>query len=82
MPVVTAAEPRWPSTSHDVLDGAALVDIVQGDCLDAASSLETALNRYFVAASLGTTAATRTTTALQAASIPAAKKLVCRYAAD
>jgi hypothetical protein len=39
------------SVSHDDLDGAALVDIAQGDCLDAAGSLETALNKYIVAAS-------------------------------
>ena len=39
------------SVSHDELDGEPLVDIVQGDCLDAASCLETALNKYNVAAS-------------------------------
>jgi hypothetical protein len=38
------------SVSHDDLDAPALVDIVQGNCLAAAGSLETALNKYIVSA--------------------------------
>lgn len=38
------------SVSHDQIDVAAITDLVQGDCLTAAASLETALNKYISAA--------------------------------